>query len=107
MSLETYWLVVPIVGLCITIPVWLWLRLTRPGRRQHGRRPAEWATICSRVDQHLPQEHRSAGDEPDQRARHRRHRPHEPEKIEPADWRGDIGGAEMTLRTKPVPMTGG
>ena len=31
----------PIIGLCITIPVWLWLRLTRPGRRQHGRRPAE------------------------------------------------------------------
>ena len=41
MSLDTYWLVVPSVGLCITIPVWLGLRLTRPGRRQHGRRPAE------------------------------------------------------------------
>ena len=49
--------------------------------------------------------------------------PHEPEKIEHADtvsaWvelnrdallahrRGDIDGAEMTLRTKPVPITGG
>jgi hypothetical protein len=22
MSLETYWLVVPIIGLCITVPVW-------------------------------------------------------------------------------------
>jgi hypothetical protein len=29
-SIETYWTVVPIVGLCITIPVWAWLRLTRP-----------------------------------------------------------------------------
>jgi hypothetical protein len=26
-ALEACWL--PIVGLCITIPVWLWLRLTR------------------------------------------------------------------------------
>jgi hypothetical protein len=49
--------------------------------------------------------------------------PHTPEKIEHADtvsaWiklnprlsarslRGDIDGAEMTLRTKPVPITGG
>ena len=49
--------------------------------------------------------------------------PHAPEKIEHADtvsawvelnrdallahWRGDIDGAEMTLRTKPVPITGG
>jgi hypothetical protein len=24
-----------------------------------------------------------------------------------AHWRGDIDGAEMTLRTKPVPITGG
>jgi hypothetical protein len=45
MSLETYWLVVPIIGLCITVPIWLWLRLTRPERqdadRPHNRRPAE------------------------------------------------------------------
>jgi hypothetical protein len=50
-------------------------------------------------------------------------RPHEPEKIEHADtvsawvklnrdallahWRGDIDGAEIMLRTKPAPMTGG
>jgi hypothetical protein len=30
MSLSTYWLVVPTVGLCVTVPLWLWLRLTRP-----------------------------------------------------------------------------
>jgi hypothetical protein len=33
MSLETYWTVVPVVGLCITVPVWLWLRLTRPHKK--------------------------------------------------------------------------
>jgi hypothetical protein len=33
MSLQTYWTVVPIVGLCITVPLWLVLRLTRPERR--------------------------------------------------------------------------
>jgi hypothetical protein len=25
-----HWLVVPIVGLCIIVSAWLWLRLTRP-----------------------------------------------------------------------------
>jgi hypothetical protein len=29
MSVQTYWTVVPIVTLCITVPLWLWLRLTR------------------------------------------------------------------------------
>jgi hypothetical protein len=29
MSLQTYWLVVPIVRPCITIPRWPFLRLTR------------------------------------------------------------------------------
>jgi hypothetical protein len=24
------WTIVPVIGLCITVPAWLWLRLTRP-----------------------------------------------------------------------------
>jgi hypothetical protein len=30
MSIETYWTVVPIIGLCIVVPFWAWLRFTRP-----------------------------------------------------------------------------
>jgi hypothetical protein len=33
MSIETYWTVVPIAGLCIIAPLWLWPRLTRPKHR--------------------------------------------------------------------------
>ena len=25
MTLQTYWTVVPIIGLCITVPQWLWI----------------------------------------------------------------------------------
>jgi hypothetical protein len=27
MSLETYWLVVPLVGIALTVPLWVWLLL--------------------------------------------------------------------------------
>ena len=33
MSLETYWLVVPLAGIALTLPVWAWLWLTRPHRK--------------------------------------------------------------------------
>jgi len=33
--IETYWTVVLIVGLCVVIPLWLWLRLVRPDKRGH------------------------------------------------------------------------
>jgi hypothetical protein len=36
MSIETYWTVVPIVGLCIMVPLWLYLRLTRPHKPKAG-----------------------------------------------------------------------
>ena len=36
-SLETCWTVVPVGGLCITVPVWLWLRLTLPHRSPQRR----------------------------------------------------------------------
>jgi hypothetical protein len=36
LNIETYWTIVPLVGLCITIPVWLWLRLTRPRKPRPG-----------------------------------------------------------------------
>jgi hypothetical protein len=30
MSFETYWLVVPLIGIALTIPAWIWLIWTRP-----------------------------------------------------------------------------
>jgi hypothetical protein len=33
MSVETYWLTVPLVGLAITLPVTAWLWITRPQRK--------------------------------------------------------------------------
>ena len=33
MSLQTYWTVVPLVGIALTIPFWLWLWITRPKKR--------------------------------------------------------------------------
>jgi hypothetical protein len=38
MSLETYWLVVPVVGIGLTLPVWTWLWLTRPKRKASNTR---------------------------------------------------------------------
>lgn len=32
MSFETYWLVVPLVGIALTVPVWVWL-LSHPRKR--------------------------------------------------------------------------
>jgi hypothetical protein len=29
MTLETYWLVVPLTGIALTLPMWAWLLLTR------------------------------------------------------------------------------
>jgi hypothetical protein len=34
MTTETYWTVVPIVGLCIVVPLWAWLRFTRPNHHR-------------------------------------------------------------------------
>jgi hypothetical protein len=28
-SVETYWLIVPLAGIALTVPVWAWLLLTR------------------------------------------------------------------------------
>jgi hypothetical protein len=36
MSLETYWLVVPLAGIALTIPAWAWLLLARR-REERGR----------------------------------------------------------------------
>jgi hypothetical protein len=35
-SLETYLLVVPLVGLAITVPIWAYLFITRPRRPKAG-----------------------------------------------------------------------
>jgi hypothetical protein len=35
MSLETYWLVTPLVGIALTLPLWAWL-LTRRGKTPGG-----------------------------------------------------------------------
>jgi hypothetical protein len=91
---------------------------TKTGARRGPRRvvhPARLRGACGTSQPALPVPYK-----PCQRARRRRHRL---EKIEHADavfawvelnrdallahWRGDIDGAEMTLRTKPVPITGG
>jgi hypothetical protein len=37
MDFATYWLVVPAVGIALTLPVWVWLLLSR----HHGKRPAK------------------------------------------------------------------
>jgi hypothetical protein len=29
-----YWLAVPLVGIALTIPAWVWLWFTQPGRKQ-------------------------------------------------------------------------
>jgi hypothetical protein len=36
MSLETYWLVVPLVGIALTIPAWAWLFFTRDRHPKAG-----------------------------------------------------------------------
>jgi hypothetical protein len=33
-SLETYWLAVPLIGIALTVPIWAWLWLTRPRDRK-------------------------------------------------------------------------
>lgn len=38
MSLQTYWLVVPLVGIALTLPVWAWLLWTRR-REAHDHTP--------------------------------------------------------------------
>lgn len=39
MSLQTYWLVVPLIGIGLTVPLWAWLWLTPSRDKQH--KPAE------------------------------------------------------------------
>jgi hypothetical protein len=38
MSLQTYWLVVPIIGIGLTVPVWIWLLAVR--HRDHPKAEA-------------------------------------------------------------------
>jgi hypothetical protein len=37
MSLGTYWLVVPLAGIALSVPIWAWLLLTRHQGEQHQR----------------------------------------------------------------------
>ena len=40
MSVETYWLVVPLAGLALTVPAWAWLLWSLHRRRRSPRWPA-------------------------------------------------------------------
>jgi hypothetical protein len=33
MTFQTYWTIIPLIGMALTVPFWLWLWFTRPKRR--------------------------------------------------------------------------
>jgi hypothetical protein len=37
MDFATYWTIVPIIGMGLTVPFWAWLWFTRPSRRKDTR----------------------------------------------------------------------
>jgi hypothetical protein len=38
MSLETYWLIVPLAGIALSVPIWAWLLLTHHQGEQKRQR---------------------------------------------------------------------